>query len=75
MRLVATPNAAHAERANNEDSQQVRLSEEPLVPQGRSIRLHLAPYGVAAAYSEPAGVSIRNTAAGHGTAAEAGHQR
>ena len=75
MRLVATPNAAHAERANNEDSQQVRLSEEPLVPQGRSIRLHLAPYGVAAAYSEPAGVSIRNTAAGHGTAAAAGHQR
>lgn len=72
---AASPNTAHPELATNEDSPQVRLREEPLVPQGRSIRLHLAPYGLAAAYSEPAGVSIRNTAPGHGTAAEAAAQR
>jgi hypothetical protein len=75
MQLVASPEAAHPELATNEDSPQVRLREEPLAPQGRNIRLHLAPYGLAAAYSEPAGVSIRNTAAGHGTASEVGHQR
>ncbi len=48
--------------ASNEDGPQVKLSVEPAAVEGNRLRIHLDPFGAAAAYSEPTPVPDRNTA-------------
>ena len=48
--------------ANNEDGPKVKLTVEPAAVEGNRLRIHLDPFGAAAAYSEPTPVPDRNTA-------------
>jgi len=53
--------AAPSPMAGNEAEPQVSLRGEPAATDGNRLRLHLEPFGAAVAYSEPAGVPLRNS--------------
>ena len=46
--------------ANNEEAARVTLAVEPASLEGNRLRIHLEPFGAAAAYSEPTPVPVRN---------------
>jgi hypothetical protein len=46
--------------SGNEEVSEVSLVSTPLASSGNQVRFHLEPYGIAAAYSEPSVVPIRN---------------